>query len=222
MRAVARQREMLLSEQASWVQRMQKALVQMNIQLTRGAQRHHGHDRPSHHACHCGRRARPRVAGPASPAAASRPAMPRSHRALHGQLARGASVRARASAGDVRRHWRATWTSATPSLKRCWPSACERQVDIGKCPRAGSKARVELRHAPGAGNWAGVDLTRINGLGVTVGDEVALVRSGRTSAALPASNTSAPGWACARAPRSAAARCCPRGPSARPTAPGRP
>ena len=34
MRAVARQREVLLTEQASWVQRMQKALVQMNIQLT--------------------------------------------------------------------------------------------------------------------------------------------------------------------------------------------
>jgi transposase len=34
IRAVVRQREMLLSEQASWVQRMQKALVQMNIQLT--------------------------------------------------------------------------------------------------------------------------------------------------------------------------------------------
>jgi transposase len=34
IRAVARQREVLLTEQASWVQRMQKALVQMNIQLT--------------------------------------------------------------------------------------------------------------------------------------------------------------------------------------------
>jgi hypothetical protein len=34
LRAVARQRETLLTEQASWVQRMQKALVQMNIQLT--------------------------------------------------------------------------------------------------------------------------------------------------------------------------------------------
>jgi hypothetical protein len=34
IRAVARQREVLLTQQASWVQRMQKALVQMNIQLT--------------------------------------------------------------------------------------------------------------------------------------------------------------------------------------------
>lgn len=34
IRAVARQREVLLTEQAGWLQRMQKALVQMNIQLT--------------------------------------------------------------------------------------------------------------------------------------------------------------------------------------------
>jgi transposase len=34
VRAVARQRDVLIAEQASWVQRMQKALVQMNIQLT--------------------------------------------------------------------------------------------------------------------------------------------------------------------------------------------
>ena len=37
VRAVARQRDVLLVEQASWVQRMQKALVQMNIQLTEAA-----------------------------------------------------------------------------------------------------------------------------------------------------------------------------------------
>jgi len=34
LRAVARQRDTLLTSQASWVQRMQKALVQMNLQLT--------------------------------------------------------------------------------------------------------------------------------------------------------------------------------------------
>jgi hypothetical protein len=34
VRAVVRQREVLLAEQASWVLRMQKALVQMNLQLT--------------------------------------------------------------------------------------------------------------------------------------------------------------------------------------------
>ena len=34
VRAVARQREVLLAEQASWIQRMQKSLVQMKTQLT--------------------------------------------------------------------------------------------------------------------------------------------------------------------------------------------
>ena len=34
LRAVARQRDILVAEQASWVQRIQKALVQMSIQLT--------------------------------------------------------------------------------------------------------------------------------------------------------------------------------------------
>jgi len=34
VRAVVRQRDVLLVEQAGWVRRMQKALVQMNIQLT--------------------------------------------------------------------------------------------------------------------------------------------------------------------------------------------
>lgn len=34
VRAMARQREVLITDQSTWVQRMQKALVQMNIQLT--------------------------------------------------------------------------------------------------------------------------------------------------------------------------------------------
>ncbi|MEY2876025.1 MAG: hypothetical protein RLZZ373_3396, partial [Pseudomonadota bacterium] len=41
-------------------------------------------------------------------------------------------------------------------------------VDIGKLPRAGSKARAEHDIRQRLANWAGVDLTRINGLGVTV------------------------------------------------------
>jgi len=42
------------------------------------------------------------------------------------------------------------------------------KVDVGKMPRAGSKARVEHDIRQRLANWAGVDLTRINGLGVTV------------------------------------------------------
>ena len=34
VRAVARQRDVLIADQAAWVQRMQKALVQMNIRPT--------------------------------------------------------------------------------------------------------------------------------------------------------------------------------------------
>lgn len=41
-------------------------------------------------------------------------------------------------------------------------------VDIGKMPKAGSKARLEFDVRQRLANWAGVDLTRINGLGVTV------------------------------------------------------
>ena len=40
-------------------------------------------------------------------------------------------------------------------------------VDIGKAPKAGSKARMEFDVRQALANWAGVDLTRINGLGVT-------------------------------------------------------
>jgi transposase len=41
-------------------------------------------------------------------------------------------------------------------------------VDIGKLPRQGSKSRVEHDVRQRLADWAGVDLTRINGLGVTV------------------------------------------------------
>jgi transposase len=39
-------------------------------------------------------------------------------------------------------------------------------VDLGKAPRAGSKARTEFDARQQLANWAGVDLTRINGLGL--------------------------------------------------------
>jgi hypothetical protein len=95
IRAVARSPEGLLTEQASWVQRMQKALVQMNIQLTEVISDVMGqaiigdivsgqrdvlarHRQPAHP----GQRARHRASA-------------------DGQLARGAPVRAQAGAGDV-------------------------------------------------------------------------------------------------------------------------
>ena len=39
------------------------------------------------------------------------------------------------------------------------------KVDLGKAPKAGSKARREFGIRQSMANWAGVDLTRINGLG---------------------------------------------------------
>jgi transposase len=42
----------------------------------------------------------------------------------------------------------------------------QRNVDLGKAPRAGSKMRREFDARQTLANWAGVDLTRINGLGL--------------------------------------------------------
>jgi transposase len=42
----------------------------------------------------------------------------------------------------------------------------QRKVDLGKAPRAGSKLRLEFDARQILANWAGVDLTRINGLGL--------------------------------------------------------
>ena len=39
-------------------------------------------------------------------------------------------------------------------------------VELGKVPRAGSKARAEFDVRQQLANWAGADLTRINGLGL--------------------------------------------------------
>ena len=43
----------------------------------------------------------------------------------------------------------------------------QRNVDLGKVPRAGTKSRTEFDARQTLANWAGVDLTRINGLGLT-------------------------------------------------------
>ena len=42
----------------------------------------------------------------------------------------------------------------------------QRNVDLGKVPRAGSKTRQEFDARQTLANWAGVDLTRINGIGL--------------------------------------------------------
>jgi transposase len=105
LRAVARQREVLLTEQASWVQRMQKALVQMNIQLTEVLTDVMGQTGQAI--------IRDIVAGERDPKVLARHRHSRVKaseedivQGVDGQLARGAPVRAQAGAGDVRRHRR--------------------------------------------------------------------------------------------------------------------
>ena len=166
LRAVARQRETLLIEQARWVQRMQKALVQMNIQLTEVLSDVMGLTGQAI--------IRDIVAGVRDAKVLAR------HR--HGRI--------RASEGDIAKaltgNWReehlfvltqalAMYDDIDRHLAECDARldalldarACK-AVDIGKAPRAGSKQRREHDIRQRLANWAGVDLTRINGLGVTV------------------------------------------------------
>jgi transposase len=166
VRAVVRQREVLLSEQARWVQRMQKALVQMNLQLTEVLSDVMGVTGQAI--------IRAIVAGERDPQA----------------LARLRHRRVRASGEDVAKaltgHWReehlfvlgqalAMYDAIAHRLAECEVKLqallAERgrsQVDLGKAPRAGSKQHLEFTVRQALANWAGVDLTRINGLGVTV------------------------------------------------------
>jgi len=164
MRAVARQREVLLTEQGSWVQRMQKALVEMNIQLTEVLSDVMGQTGQAI--------IRDIVAGEYEAKA----------------LARHRHWRVKASAGEIERaltgNWReehlfvlkqalAMYDDIAARLRECDAKLGELLaqrsvigVDIGKAPRVGSKARAEYDVRQQLANWAGVDLTRINGLGL--------------------------------------------------------
>jgi predicted transcriptional regulator len=164
IRAVARQREVLLTQQASWVQRMQKALVQMNIQLTEVISDVMGQTGQAI--------IRDIVAGERDAKA----------------LARHRHRRVKASEQDVVRaltgNWRdehlfvlkqalAVYDDLAKRLHECDAKLKEllaersaASVDIGKVPRAGSKVRAEYDVRQQLANWAGADLTRINGLGL--------------------------------------------------------
>lgn len=166
LRSVARQRETLLIEQASWVQRMQKALVQMNIQLTEVLSDVMGQTGQAI--------IRDIVAGQ------------RDARVL----ARHRSRRVRASEADIAKALTGNWREehlfvlkqalgmyddierhlgeCDTRLDELLDERAGKTVDVGKLPRAGSKTRVEHDIRQRLANWAGVDLTRINGLGVTV------------------------------------------------------
>ena len=173
VRAVARQREVLIVEQASWVQRMPGprrgpygalALVQMNIQLTEVLTDVMG------------------MTGQAiirAVVAGERDAK---------VLARHRNGRVKASAEEITKaltgNWRdehlfvlkqalAMYDDIARHLAECdaklqalLSELGQRKVDLGKAPRAGSKSRTEFDARQTLANWAGVDLTRINGLGL--------------------------------------------------------
>jgi transposase len=164
VRSVARQREVLLIEQASWVQRMQKSLVQMNIQLTEVLTDVMGMTGQAI--------IRAIVAGERDPEAL----------ALH------RNRRVKASAEEISKaltgNWRdehlfvlgqalAMYDDIARHLAECdtklqtlLRALGQRNVDLGKVPRAGSKTRQEFDARQTLANWAGVDLTRINGIGL--------------------------------------------------------
>lgn len=164
VRAVHRQREVLLTEQASWVQRMQKALVQMNIQLTEVLTDVMGMTGQAI--------IRAIVAGEREPKV----------------LARHRNARVKASAEEITKaltgNWRdehlfvlkqalAMYDDIARHLAECdaklqalLGELGQRKVDLGKAPRAGSSSRAEFDARQTLANWAGVDLTRINGLGL--------------------------------------------------------
>jgi transposase len=164
VRAVARQREVLLIEQASWVQRMQKSLVQMNIQLTEVLTDVMGMTGQSI--------IRDSVAGERDPKALAR------HRD------RRVKANAEAITQALTGNWRdeplfvlrqalAMYDDIAGHLAECdtklqtlLRALGQRNVDLGKVPRAGSKTRQEFDARQTLANWAGVDLTRINGLGL--------------------------------------------------------
>lgn len=166
IRAIARQRDVLTAEQGRWIQRMQKALVQMNIQLTEVLSDVMGQSGQAI--------VRAIVAGERDPHV----------------LALKRNRRVRASMDEVRRALTGTWReehlfvlaqalvmydNIAVQLAECDAKLQELVsqrsilvVDIGAAPRAGTKARREFEVRQLLANWAGVDLTRINGLGIGV------------------------------------------------------
>jgi transposase len=165
VRAVVRQREVLLAEQASWVQRMLKALVQMNIQLSEVLTDVMGMTGQAI--------IRDIVAGQRDPAV----------------LAKHRNARVKASATEVQRalkgNWREEHLFVLAQALAMYDSLAQRVVECdakveallaplgqhevkltGPTKRAGKNSPgFDLRTA--LARWAGVDLTRINGLAVS-------------------------------------------------------
>jgi len=155
LRAVARQRDILLTEQASWVQRMQKALVQMNIQLTEVLSDVMGLTGELI--------IRDIVAGERDPKALARhrhsrvkaspqeiiKALTGNWRAEHLFVLR----QSLAMYDDIARHLAECDTKLQAELRNLG----EKNIDLGKPPRFGSTQRKEFDVRQILANWAGVD-----------------------------------------------------------------
>ncbi len=164
VRAVARQCDTWVADQASWVQRMQKALVQMNIQLTEVLSDAMGTTRPTIILAIVVGERDPKVLAP--------------HRngrfkASEQDIAKALTGRWRdehllvlrqalAMCDDIGRHR----GECDARLQGLLTQLGQSKVDLAKAPHAGSQTRAEFDTRQILASWAGVDLTRINGLGL--------------------------------------------------------
>jgi transposase len=165
VRAVARQREALLGEQAGWIQRMQKSLVQMNIQLGEVISDVMGATGQAI--------IRAIVAGERDPQALARHRNGRI-KADRAQIARALTGNWRAEHLFVLQQSLAMYDDIGRHLAACevelrsMMTELERTpVDLGPVPREGSKRRAQFDLRQTLANWAGVDLTLIDGLATT-------------------------------------------------------
>jgi transposase len=166
VRAVARQREVLIAEQGQWVQRMQKALVELNIQLTEVLSDVMGVTGQAI--------IRAIVAGERNP---QRLARLRDGRVRAGEQEIAEALRgnwreehlfvltqALAMYDDIGRHL----CECDSQLQRLLGQRAVHTVELGKPPRRGSKQRIGFEARQALANWAGADLTRIPGVGASV------------------------------------------------------
>lgn len=166
LRAVARQRQTLLTEQARWVQRIQKTLVQMNIQLTEALTEVMGvTGQAIVRAIVAGERDAQRLAG---------------HRrggvkASTDQIVAALQGNWRAEHLFVLKQALAMYDHIGQHLAECdaqlatlLAQRARQHVELGVRPRAGSRACAAHDLRQRLADWAGVDLTRIDGLGEAV------------------------------------------------------
>jgi len=165
VRAIVRQQQILVAEQSHWVQRMQKVLLEMNIQLTEVLSDVVGATGQAI--------IRAIVAGERDPCALA------SHR--RGGVKASAEQIAAALTGNWRDehlfvlrqalamydHLAGQCSECEGKLQELLSQRATKPVDLGRPPRSGSKARAQFDLRQMLAGWAGVDLTRIPGIAAT-------------------------------------------------------